>query len=141
MFYSRSFRKRERLGLLGLGPLEGFLPPTLEDEILAADDDFLVGIANCLKRDRSSTMCDQSFACQRDGMAIGPRSTRAGNYICLFLGFRTPFVIRAIDEDCWLLIGECYIEGIMNGQVVDNIDWTKVDNEVPNLPLQDFRIY
>ena len=47
-------------------------------------------------------------------------STEIGNAVCIFLGISTPFVIRSI-EDKTLLVGDAYIQGIMNGEVLNGV--------------------
>ena len=71
---------------------------------------------------------------------FGPPKTCAGDHICVFLGFHTAFVIRAVG-DGWVLVGECYVPGIMRGEALEDVKWTNVDSEVLQEPLQDFRIY
>lgn len=39
-----------------------------------------------------------------------------GDVVCIFPGCAVPFVIRRIDKD-FRMVGECYLHGIMNGEV------------------------
>lgn len=47
---------------------------------------------------------------------LGPEALREGDAIVVLRGGRTPFMLRKIEKDCWTLLGECYVHGIMNGQ-------------------------
>lgn len=75
-----------------------------------------------------------------DQVCFGPAAMDEGDRVCVFLGYRTPFVLRPVDNR-WVLVGECYVPGLMLGEAMDNVDWSKVDAEVAEAPLQDFYIY
>jgi hypothetical protein len=54
---------------------------------------------------------------------LGPRGVKKGDKICLILGAGTPFIIREKEPvgktgngDMFLLVGECYIHGLMEGE-------------------------
>jgi hypothetical protein len=51
----------------------------------------------------------------------GPVITQAGDTIAIILGSSVPFVVRERQDGTFLLIGECYIDGIMFGEAVG--DW------------------
>jgi len=67
-------------------------------------------------------------------------SVRPGDHVCVILGTTKPFVLRPF-EDGWKLVGECVVPDFMHGKAVAGVDWSKVDDEEPMAPLQDFRIY
>lgn len=50
----------------------------------------------------------------------------------------------AVHDSDWMVdehrLGESIESDIMYGAAVDGLDWTRVDSEVPEAPLQDFRI-
>ncbi len=67
------------------------------------------------------------FSTSRDGyMGMCPRGTAPGDLICVFLGHPSPFVIRNTDIAtapgvyCYGLIGECYVHGIIDGEVMED---------------------
>lgn len=47
-----------------------------------------------------------------------PAETQTWDVACVFLGLDVPFVLRKIDEDVYVLIGEAYIYGAMDGEVL-----------------------
>jgi hypothetical protein len=47
-----------------------------------------------------------------------PSNTRYGDRICIFQGFRVPFVLRRGSEGCWILVGDAYVHGMMQGEMV-----------------------
>ena len=47
-----------------------------------------------------------------------PRGAQIGDQVCVFTGACVPFVIRRHEtEDKYQLVGECYVHGIMDGEV------------------------
>jgi hypothetical protein len=54
-------------------------------------------------------------------MGLAPMSTKKGDCVCIFLGGRTPFVIRPTTRKRCRLIGESYIHGIMDGEAMENL--------------------
>lgn len=64
------------------------------------------------------------FVTTQGHLGLGPVEMRAGNKICVFGGASMPFVLRTFLSDnatdnLYNLIGECYIDGIMDGETVD----------------------
>lgn len=49
-----------------------------------------------------------------------PRSTKPQDLVCIFDGGPMPFILRPTkqEKNCYELIGECYIHGIMDGEAV-----------------------
>lgn len=54
----------------------------------------------------------------------GPPHLQKGDHVCVFLGGRTPFVIRTSRSalfdisNCYKLVGECYVEGLMKNEAL-----------------------
>ena len=58
-------------------------------------------------------------------MGLFPRGTRAGDEIfVLSVGIFVPFTVRRVEGESGLfqLIGECYVHGIMDGEVLSMED-------------------
>ena len=58
---------------------------------------------------------------QKGYIGLAPYTTKRDDVICIFLGAQTPFLLRRTG-DGWMLVGECYIHGIMSGQAFDKHD-------------------
>jgi len=58
----------------------------------------------------------------------GPACTAVGDVVCVLFGGGAPFVLRPHDGR-WILLGECYLPGWMNGEVVDKLDKGLVEEE------------
>lgn len=66
-------------------------------------------------------------------IGIGPGLACQGDIICLFEGCPVPVILRTKDEvGCHELIGECYIDGIMDGKESRRVDRL--------CPLEDFML-
>jgi hypothetical protein len=82
---------------------------------------------------------DWTFIITKSGyIGTGPRYAEAGDAVCVFDGAQTPFVLRKIDCDDfvsdgpplpeqrgfdgdggrWQIIGDCYLHGFMDNEVV-----------------------
>jgi len=49
-----------------------------------------------------------------------PAETQLHDSLCLIYGCSVPVVMRRTEKgDRWLLVGECYIHGIMNGELLE----------------------
>ncbi|KAI0188581.1 heterokaryon incompatibility protein-domain-containing protein [Xylaria flabelliformis] len=48
-----------------------------------------------------------------------PLNTQPGDRICVLLGSEVPLVIRATGRGTYTLVGECYIDGIMDGETFE----------------------
>ena len=49
---------------------------------------------------------------------LGPPVASVGDIVCIFLGGRTPFLIRA-SEKYYEVVSETYVQGLMRGEAVD----------------------
>lgn len=64
-----------------------------------------------------------SFCITKSGrLARVPHKSRPGDRICIFRGGRVPFVIRDAEKGYFQLVGECYVQGIMDGEAMGRDD-------------------
>jgi len=54
-------------------------------------------------------------------VGVAPKAAENGDIICIFFGSSTPMIIRLIPgfENCFSLVGECYVDGVMDGEALD----------------------
>jgi hypothetical protein len=52
-------------------------------------------------------------------VGLGNRALSIGDFICVFPGADVPFVLRLKSNDCYTLVGEAYIHGIMEGEFMN----------------------
>lgn len=55
----------------------------------------------------------------RGYLGLGPATAQVGDQICIFATASTPHLLRAanIGSDGYILVGETYVHGIMDGEV------------------------
>jgi hypothetical protein len=58
------------------------------------------------------------FITEKGYLGLGPSGTTAGDVVCVLRGGNVPFVLRKSDGRSYNLIGEAYVHGIMDGNVV-----------------------
>ena len=66
-------------------------------------------------------------------IGLVPAETQQGDVVCL-LGLDVPFVLRKIGADTYIVIGEAYIHGAMDGEIVTTLEIARA------LPLQDIKL-
>ncbi len=64
---------------------------------------------------------------------LGPRDTREGDVVFVLYGCSVPVVLRP-DGDGWLFVGEVFVAGIMDGEVVQAADDRKSGTTVADVP-------
>lgn len=55
---------------------------------------------------------------QRGYLGVGPTTTLQGDVIAIMLGMDTPLVLRPAGDDHYQIVGEAYVHGIMDGEVM-----------------------
>ena len=69
------------------------------------------------------------FRTQKGYMGLGPKDIRNGDTVSVLRGGQVPFILRKLDET-YILIGESYVHGIMNGEAFAD----------PDSKIQSFRL-
>ena len=64
-------------------------------------------------------MLNRRLCWSEDGhLALVPRHTRVGDVLCVLLVSVMPFVLRKRDDGAYMLVGECYVHDVMQGQLL-----------------------
>jgi hypothetical protein len=74
----------------------------------------------------SATYGRRIFVTGNGTIGLGPASVQKGDIVVEFLGGLTPFVLRPCDNH-YLLVGECYVHGQMEGEGID--EWEEGSRE------------
>ncbi|ORY09321.1 heterokaryon incompatibility protein-domain-containing protein, partial [Clohesyomyces aquaticus] len=61
-------------------------------------------------------------------LGLGPANMMSGDTIVVLFGGRMLYVLRSFQDDQWKFIGECYVEGLMHGEALDD-DKVKKETE------------
>ncbi|KAI9739961.1 MAG: hypothetical protein M1818_005017 [Claussenomyces sp. TS43310] len=69
--------------------------------------------------------------CATTGGDIGrvPFGTQAGDLVCVLQGGIVPCLLR-LENDCYKLVGECYMNGIMHGQALERQDLVEQEFDI-----------
>jgi len=67
----------------------------------------------------------QLFSTSSGLYGLGPKGLKKGDNVCVLFGSKAPLLLRKV-EDHFILIGECFVLGMMNGEVAE-----KVQNGAP----------
>jgi hypothetical protein len=51
-------------------------------------------------------------------IGLVPDDTRVGDRVCILLGCNSSFILRALSDDSWLVVGACYIHSLANGEAL-----------------------
>ncbi|OCL05501.1 hypothetical protein AOQ84DRAFT_390829 [Glonium stellatum] len=86
-------------------------PEDTDDAYGTKSDGFLEAASNaCVGR--------KLFITSKGHLGLGPGALEEGDVVCILFGGIVPFILRRSDDGSWLLVGECYIRGFMQGEVV-----------------------
>jgi hypothetical protein len=81
----------------------------------------------------SATYGRRIFVTRNGTIGLGPASLQKGDLVAVLFGGLTPFVLRQRD-DHYLLVGECYVHGQMEGEAID--EWEEGSREAENFNLR-----
>lgn len=72
------------------------------------------------------------FITRHGYIGLGPKTAQVGDTVAVFCGLNVPFILRQRQEmssqQCWQLVGETYVHGAMNGEVVEQCDLGLVES-------------
>jgi hypothetical protein len=58
---------------------------------------------------------------------VAPCAAQQNDILFLFAGCSTPMIVRPVEvEKCFLLVGECYVEGMMDGEGLGSVWFPRV---------------
>jgi len=60
------------------------------------------------------------FITKNGYLDINPANLKPNDQLCIFIGAHTPYIIRALGNDCYLLVGDAYVYGVMDGKFMEN---------------------
>lgn len=77
--------------------------------------------------------------CMTSGSSLGvlPNDAEVGDVIVVFLGARTPIVLRPLaDTEEFQFVGACYVHGVVDGELIDGSG--KEARAVASVVFQEF---
>ncbi|KAF2839452.1 hypothetical protein M501DRAFT_1016532 [Patellaria atrata CBS 101060] len=106
---------------------QNVLPTNLPEKFKADEVPYPNFRVRAIDKSYAAAAEDSKFFITRKGrMGLGPQDIQSGDCIAILAGARMPFAIRKKtsrrrrfeDPDQYILLGACYVHGIMDGQAV-----------------------
>ncbi|KAH8595446.1 putative heterokaryon incompatibility protein 6, OR allele, partial [Bisporella sp. PMI_857] len=63
------------------------------------------------------------FITRKGHLVLGPEYVKQGDFVTLIKGTWVPFILRRQSDGQYQLIGEAYVDGIMDGEAMENSQW------------------
>ncbi|KAH7370371.1 heterokaryon incompatibility protein-domain-containing protein [Rhexocercosporidium sp. MPI-PUGE-AT-0058] len=67
---------------------------------------------------RANVLHRQLMISKKGYIGLGPVPAKKGDLICVLYGCSVPVLLRKVDEH-YILVGECYVHGLMDGEALD----------------------
>lgn len=99
----------------------GGKPP---DDWMPGENSSMRGFKYCLPLLQSLNRCTherQIIITGKGYVGLAPPAAQPGDFLCILLGVRIPIVMRKV-EDHNVLIGEAYVDGVMDGQLMKELE-------------------
>jgi hypothetical protein len=78
--------------------------------------------------------CRRFVLTETGRMALTLPAGRSGDVICVLFGGRTPFLLRPmLEPHCYTFLGECFVRGIMDGEVINRWENGEFERELLRL--------
>jgi hypothetical protein len=68
-------------------------------------------------RTTSGTANRAMFVAQNGLVGMAVRGTNFGDRIVLLGGSGVPMILRSMSDGCWVVVGACYLHGVMDGKL------------------------
>jgi hypothetical protein len=125
MVYLLAWLGQDRAGRSDQAILEPFLdPPDSKSTIIWPEkSDLERGTRHFMN---FSTMVERRmhnrfiFKMDNGYMGVGPPRIEGGDVVVVLVGCKVPVLLRKA-EDHYVLIGECFVQGLMDGEVIDEL--------------------
>lgn len=60
------------------------------------------------------------FITSSGNLGLGPANMMRGDTVAILFGGNVPYILRPLEKHQWHFVGECYLDGYMNGEALDN---------------------
>lgn len=95
---------------------------TLDGSSLEAVKDFVTNSPRAFQFFGSFQPFGRNFCVTSKGyIGIVPPKTEVGDKVCILFGGKSPFLLRDAGGGKHVLVGECYVHGIMNGEALPQV--------------------
>ncbi|PMD28863.1 putative heterokaryon incompatibility protein 6, OR allele, partial [Hyaloscypha variabilis F] len=63
------------------------------------------------------------FITRKGHLVLGPEYVKRGDFVALIKGTQVPFILRRQSDGQYQLVGEAYVDGIMDGEAMEDSKW------------------
>lgn len=88
--------------------------PALKEKVEKLERDF----DDISESFRVAYYCRRLFRTNKNYLGIAAESLKKGDAVWVLAGAPVPLVLRPAENEAWILVGEAYIHGLMNGEVM-----------------------
>jgi hypothetical protein len=67
------------------------------------------------------------FITRKGHLVLGPEYVKRGDFVALIKGTQVPFILRRQSDGQYQLVGEAYVDGIMDGEAMEDSKWCQVN--------------
>ncbi|KAK4221646.1 heterokaryon incompatibility protein 6,OR allele [Podospora fimiseda] len=122
--------KAARYILSTIGKDSGKISTDLQEVAMSAEDE---SDSDEWSRWATSASDSRIFGRTKNGYyVLGPATMEKGDVVCVLFGVKVPFCLRPLPggERRYLLVGECYVHGLMKGEAMDGLVGKSVQERV-----------
>ncbi|KAK4506857.1 hypothetical protein PRZ48_000590 [Zasmidium cellare] len=62
-------------------------------------------------------------------VGLAPVGTEIGDHICILRTCSVPYVLRPLENGRYRLVGDCYIHGVMEGELLESLEFRTIEIE------------
>lgn len=95
----------------------GPLPPSMRAKKTILDQ---IRKWSLIAQQKKIFLCEDREDDQVLHLGLAPRAIRPDDYVCLLRGSRVPCLLRKNDQNTYKVVGQCYLDGWMTGEVPPN---------------------
>ena len=66
------------------------------------------------------------FVTDRGHLGLASQHVRSGDIVAVLSGVQVPFILRTSTDDKYKIIGEAYVDSIMDGEAVAKSRWQRI---------------
>ncbi|KAK3394951.1 hypothetical protein B0H63DRAFT_462440 [Podospora didyma] len=95
------------------GDFESLMPGIMDGSLKHGTEHYYLPLSSVI---RSYCRNRRAFVTSKGWLGIGPLDIKEGDAAAVVVGAQVPFLLRMAQERRWRLVGEAYVEGLMNGE-------------------------
>lgn len=111
-------------------PRESFVQMSIRENVEATYAQFVLKSSAFRSQEYGGTL----FFSTNDYIGFGPPGITNGDFLCVVFGFPMPVLMRR-EGEYYRLVGPCYVYGLMDGEIIDQLEARLMDIKVETSKL------